>query len=74
MGSSSPYGLLGASLYGATDMMYKLNNLNYQKAPGVIQLKRDIVNKFNGRYNGFYQSQKQVLPYNINPWSLYPRH
>jgi len=49
-------------------------SFNYQKAPGVIQLKRDIVNKFNGRYNGFYESQKQVLPYNINPWSLYPRH
>lgn len=74
IGSSSPIGFLGASLYGATDMMYKSNNLNYQKASGIIQMKRDVIDGFNGRYNNFYENQKLTLPYNVNPWQLLPNH
>jgi len=74
IGSSSPIGFLGASLYGATDMMYKSNNLSYQKASGIIQMKRDVIDGFNGRYNNFYENQKLTLPYNVNPWQLLPNH
>lgn len=55
--------------------MYKSNNVNFQNAPGIIQLKRDVVYYFNHRYDTFYERQNmQQLPYNVNPWNLFPRN
>ncbi|NKF49868.1 hypothetical protein G3R49_04685 [Shewanella sp. WXL01] len=65
VGTSSPYGLAVATVYGVVDMNYS----NDKNITGIIQLKRDVVKHFENRY----EQPKNQLPYTQNPYNLFPR-
>ncbi len=62
------------SIYGYTDIWYRSNKQGYQNAPGLIQMKRDIVDGVNQRYNKHNDWQRLAPPSNVNPWTLFPKN
>ncbi len=74
VGASSLSGLAAASIYGYTDIWYRSNKQGYQNAPGLIQMKRDIVDGVNQRYNKHNDWQRLAPPSNVNPWTLFPNN
>ncbi|MBR9728086.1 hypothetical protein G3R48_08830, partial [Shewanella intestini] len=64
-GTSSPYGLAAATVYGVVDMNYSKD----RNVTGIIQLKRDVVKHFENRY----AHPENQLPYTQNPFNLFPK-